>query len=110
MGKGSFLGEFEQVVLLAVARLGDGGYGVTIRQEIEKRARREVTIGAVYATLSRLEEKGLAASWEGEAEARRGGRARRHYRIEPAGERALQATRVMMDRMWDGVDVGGSPA
>jgi DNA-binding PadR family transcriptional regulator len=110
MGKGSFLGEFEQVVLLAVARLGDGGYGVTIRQEIEKRARREVSIGAVYATLSRLEEKGLAASWEGEAEARRGGRARRHYRIEPAGERALQATRVMMDRMWDGVDVGGSPA
>ena len=110
MGKGSFLGEFEQVVLLAVARLGDAGYGVTIRQEIEKRARREVTIGAVYATLSRLEEKGLAASWEGEAEARRGGRARRHYRIEPAGERALQATRVMMDRMWDGVDVGRSPA
>ena len=61
MGKGSFLGEFEQVVLLAVARLGNDGYGVTIRQEIEKRARREVTIGAVYATLSRLEEKGLAA-------------------------------------------------
>lgn len=110
MGKGSFLGEFEQVVLLAVARLGDDGYGVTIRQEIEKRARREVTIGAVYATLSRLEEKGLAASWEGEAEARRGGRARRHYRIEPAGARALEATRGMMDRMWDGVDVGGSPA
>ncbi len=110
MGKGSFLGEFEQVVLLAVARLGGDGYGVTIRQEIEKQARREVTIGAVYATLSRLEEKGLAASWEGEAEARRGGRARRHYRIEPAGERALHATRVMMDRMWDGVDVGGSPA
>lgn len=110
MGKGSFLGEFEQVVLLAVARLGDDSYGVTIRQEIEKRARREVTIGAVYATLSRLEEKGLAASWEGEAEARRGGRARRHYRIEPAGARALEATRGMMDRMWDGVDVGGSPA
>lgn len=110
MGKGSFLGEFEQVVLLAVALLGDDGYGVTIRQEIEKRARREVTIGAVYATLSRLEEKGLAASWEGEAEARRGGRARRHYRIEPAGARALEATRGMMDRMWDGVDVGGSPA
>ena len=110
MGKGSFLGEFEQVVLLAVARLGNDGYGVTIRQEIQKQARREVTIGAVYATLSRLEEKGLATSWEGDSEARRGGRARRHYRIEPAGARALEATRGMMDRMWDGVDVGGSPA
>ena len=110
MGKGSILGEFEQIVLLAVARLEEHGYGVTIREEIERQAGREVTIGAVYATLSRLEEKGFAASWEGEAEARRGGRARRHYRIEPAGIRALQAARGMMDRMWDGVDFEGTPA
>lgn len=110
MGKGSFLGEFEQVVLLAVARLEGEGYGVSIRREIQARTGREVTVGAVYATLSRLEEKGLAASREGEAEARRGGRARRHYRVEPAGARALRATRGMMDRMWDGVDVGGEPA
>ena len=59
MGKGSVLGEFEQIVLLAVARLEGEGYGVTIRKEIEAQAEREVTIGAVYATLSRLEEKGL---------------------------------------------------
>lgn len=110
MGKGSFLGEFEQIVLLAVARLGDEGYGVTIRREIERQAGREVTIGAVYATLARLEEKGLASSWEGEAEARRGGRARRHYRLEPAGARALEAARSMMDRMWDGVDLGPGTA
>jgi PadR family transcriptional regulator PadR len=110
MGKGSFLGEFEQLVLLAVARLGEEGYGVTIREEIERRAGREVTIGAVYATLARLEEKGLAASWEGESEARRGGRARRHYRVEPAGARALEAARGMMDRMWDGVDFGSERA
>jgi len=110
MGKGSFLGEFEQIVLLAVARLGDDGYGVTIRREIERQADRDVTIGAVYATLSRLEEKGLASSREGDAEPRRGGRARRHYRIEPAGVRALQAARGMMDRMWDGVDFEGEPA
>lgn len=110
MGKGSFLGEFEQVVLLAVAQLGEDGYGVTIRREIEERAEREVSIGAVYATLSRLEEKGHLTSWEGDPEARRGGRSRRHYRLEPTGARALRASRGMMDRMWDGVDLGSEPA
>lgn len=110
MGKGSFLGEFEQVVLLAVAQLGDDGYGVTIRREIEERAEREVSVGAVYATLSRLEEKGMLSSWEGDPEARRGGRARRHYRLEQEGVRALRAARGMMERMWDGVDVGSEPA
>lgn len=110
MGKGSFLGEFEHVVLLAIAHLADEGYGVTIRREIEERAERDVSIGAVYATLSRLEDKGLVASWESDPEARRGGRARRHYRLEPAGVDALRATRGMMDRMWDGVDLGGEPA
>jgi PadR family transcriptional regulator, regulatory protein PadR len=110
VGKGSILGEFEQIVLLAVARLDREGYGVTIRREIEARAEREVTIGAVYATLSRLEEKGYLASWEGEAEARRGGRARRHYEIQPEGVRALNAARGMMERMWDGVDLGEGTA
>lgn len=110
MGKGSILGEFEQVVLLAVARLEGEGYGVTIRQEIERRTGRDAAIGAVYATLSRLEEKGYAASWEGAPEAKRGGRARRHFRIEPAGVRALEASRRMMDAMWDGVDFEETPA
>jgi DNA-binding PadR family transcriptional regulator len=110
MGKGSYLGEFEQIVLLAVARLGGDGYGVTIREEIQRQARREVTVGAVYATLSRLEEKGLVTSWEGDAEPVRGGRARRHFRVEPAGIRALDAARLMMDRMWDGVDFEGGAA
>lgn len=109
MTKRSFPGEFEQLVLLAVARLGDEGYGVSIRREIEERAEREVSVGAVYATLSRLEDKGLVSSWEGEPEARRGGRARRHYRLEPEGARTLRAARGMMDRMWDGVDLGREP-
>jgi len=100
----SFLGAFEQVVLLAVAHLGEDGYGVTVRKEIERRTGREVSVGAVYATLGRLEDKGLASSWEGESTARRGGRARRHFRIEPAGRRALEATRGMLDAMWDGLD------
>ncbi len=109
MGKGSLLGEFEQIVLLSVAQLGERGYGVTVRQEIERRTGREVTIGAVYATLSRLEEKKFASSYEGEAEARRGGRARRHFRIEPAGVRALRGSRGMLDAMWDGLELDERP-
>ena len=109
MGKGSFLGEFEQIVLLSVAQLAEDGYGVTVRKEIERRTGRDVTIGAVYATLSRLEEKGLASSYEGEAEARRGGRARRHFLVEPAGVRALEASRGMLDAMWDGLDLEQRP-
>lgn len=110
MGKGSILGEFEQVVLLAVAQLRGEGYGVSIRREIEERGGRDASIGAVYATLSRLEDKGYLSSWEGEPEAKRGGRARRHYRLEPSGARALQVARGMMDRMWEDVELGRDPA
>lgn len=107
MGKGDFLGEFEQVVLLAVARLRGDGYGVSIRREIERRTGRDVTVGSVYATLARLEEKGMLASEEGDPTPRRGGRARRHFRILPVGVEALETARGMMDRMWDGVAFGG---
>ncbi|MEQ9398442.1 MAG: helix-turn-helix transcriptional regulator [Longimicrobiales bacterium] len=109
MGKGDFLGEFEQVVLLAVAHLDGAGYGVSIRKEIERRTDRDVSVGSVYATLTRLEEKGLTSSHEGDPTPRRGGRARRHYRIEPAGVRALQASRGMLDAMWDGADFDARP-
>lgn len=102
-----FPGEFEQVVLLAVARLRGEGYGMTIRQEIEWRSGREVSIGAVYATLDRLERKGYIASWAGEPTARRGGRAKRHFRLEPAGAEALLASRRVLGRMWDGVELDG---
>lgn len=108
MAKGELLGEFEQIVLLAVARLAGRGYGVTVRHEIEERTGREVSVGAVYATLDRLEEKGLLTSWEGEPSPVRGGRAKRHFRILPAGAEALEATRAMMARMWEGVDLGGA--
>lgn len=104
MAKGEWLGEFEQVVLLAVAHQAGEGYGLTIREEIETRTGREVTVGAVYGTLARLEEKGLVVSRQGEATARRGGRSRRHYALTPSGRRALAATRRLMDRMWEGAD------
>lgn len=109
MSRGRFLGEFEQVVLLAVARLGDEGYGVTIGREIERRTGRSSAIGAVYATLERLEGKGCVSSYDGEATPVRGGRARRHYRLEPAGIEALRSARRVLDRMWDGVDLRRAP-
>ena len=101
----SYLGEFEQVVLLAVARLGGDGYGMTIRREIELRTGRAVSIGAVYATLDRLEKKGYLSSRVGEPTAQRGGRARRHFRLEDAGVRALWRTQRMLASMWRGLEL-----
>lgn len=103
------LGSFEHLVLLAVAQLADDGYGVSIRREIERRTGRAVTIGAVYATLDRLEDKGYVTSWEGEATPRRGGRAKRHFKLKPAGARALRASRRAFERMWDGLELPGRP-
>lgn len=102
------LGEFEQVVLLTVLRLGDGAYGVPIRQEIEQRARRKVTIGALYATLDRLEAKGYLHSWFADPTPCRGGRSKRYFRLLPAGEQALVNYRAMLDRMWLGVRLKGT--
>lgn len=98
--KKSYLGEFEQIVLLALVRLRNNAYGMTIRQEIEARAHRVVSIGAVYTTLERLEEKGLVSSRKGEATAQRGGRAKRYFKIEAPGIRALDEARSAQDRMW----------
>ena len=85
------LGEFEQLVLLALVRLGADAYGVTVRQEIEAHAGRRASISAVYTTLERLEQKGLVRSRIGEPTAQRGGRRRKHFELLPAGARALKA-------------------
>ncbi len=105
MSKGSLLGQFEQIVLLAVIRLKNEGYGLSIRREIESRADREVSIGAVYATLERLQSKGFLTSWDGGSTPVRGGRSRRHYGLLPEGAQALQKSRAMMDSMWEEVDL-----
>jgi PadR family transcriptional regulator, regulatory protein PadR len=84
------LGEFEQLVLLALVRLGDEAYGATIRREIEDRTGRELAVSAVYTTLDRLEVKGLVRSWLGDPTPERGGRRRKHVALEPAGAQALQ--------------------
>jgi PadR family transcriptional regulator len=84
------LGDFEQLVLLGVMRLGDDAYGAAIRQEIHARSGRDVSINAVYTTLDRLERKGLLRSWAGEPTPHRGGRRRKFYALRPAGIAALR--------------------
>jgi DNA-binding PadR family transcriptional regulator len=85
------LGEFEQLVLMAVVRLDGAAYGATIRRDIEERTGRRLAISAVYTTLERLEQKGCVRSWIGEPTAERGGRRRKHFALKPAGARALRA-------------------
>lgn len=102
MAKGDWLGEFEMCVLLAVAQLGDDAYGMRVRQQIEERTGRQVAIGAVYSTLSRLDEYELVAAKVGEPTAMRGGRARKCYRLTPAGNRALTAATGMLKKMMHG--------
>ena len=97
------LGEFEQLVLLALLRLGDDGYGVSIHAEIVRRAQRDVSVAAVYKTLDRLEVKGLAVSALGESTAERGGRRKKYFRIQPAGRRAHKASLASIRRMADGL-------
>src|SRR5258705_8507620 len=95
----SALGDFEQLVLLGVLRLGDEAYGAAIRQEIHARSGRDVSINAVYTTLDRLESKGLLKSWVGDPTPQRGGRRRKCYALRPAGVAALrQAYRAFTAR------------
>jgi DNA-binding PadR family transcriptional regulator len=85
----SVLGEFELLVLLALLRLGNGAYGASLRREIQERTRRDVPIGSVYVTLSRLERKEMVVSYVGLPTKERGGRRRKHYLMNEPGERAL---------------------
>ena len=84
-----YLGDFEQLVVLSIVRLADGAYGMRIRQEIEDKAGREVSIGAIYETLSRLERKGFLVSEERSGDEQRQGRARRFYKVTGTGAEAL---------------------
>lgn len=98
------VGEFEQLVLLALLRLGDGAYGASIRREIEERTGRELAISAVYVALSRLERKGMIESEVGEPTPTRGGRRRKLITLRPAGRRALAHALRQIERMTDGID------
>jgi PadR family transcriptional regulator, regulatory protein PadR len=103
MPRGDLLGSLEHIVLLAIVRLGDDAYGMTVRREIEARTGRNGSIGAIYATLERLHDKGYISSFTGEPTTERGGRSRRHFRVEAAGSEALRASQEAIDRMTAGI-------
>jgi DNA-binding PadR family transcriptional regulator len=100
---GRFLAEFELYVMLAIAQLGDDAYGAAVRQEIENRTQRPISIGALYATLARLEAKGLIAVRTAPSEPGRRGRARRYCRLTSAGSAATRHSAVMLTRMMSGL-------
>ena len=97
------LGEFEQLTMLAVARLGEQAYGAAIRQELEDVARRSVSISTVYVTLVRLEKKALVCSTRSDPTPVRGGKAKRYFRLTRAGVAALREARAAANRMWRGL-------
>jgi DNA-binding PadR family transcriptional regulator len=103
MSDRDYLGEFEHIVVLALLRLSDRAYGVTVRQEIEARISREVSIGAVYATLDRLEAKGYVKSQIGEPTPERGGRSKRFFRVTAKGVAAVNRTHRALESMTEGL-------
>ena len=98
------LGHFEEIVLLAIMHLRGNAYGMKIRAEIEGRTNRKPSLGAIYTTLERLEEKGYVSSWVGEPTPERGGRAKKFFRIEATGQRALQESQELSARMSAGLN------
>jgi PadR family transcriptional regulator PadR len=103
MMKRDYLGNFELMVMLALLRLGEEAYGVPILREIEERGGREVALGSVYATLGRLEEKGLVSSKLGEPTPERGGRAKRYFRVTAQGLREVCEAKRALKRLWRGL-------
>src|ERR1700724_3695892 len=102
---GDSIGEFEQLILIALVRLGEGAYGVSIRKEIEARTGRRLSSGAIYIALDRLQSRGYVSSYLGEPTPERGGRRKKFYSLEPAGARALNRSyRALRDMAW-GLDV-----
>jgi DNA-binding PadR family transcriptional regulator len=99
------LGQFEQLVMTAILTLRENAYGVTIHSKVEDLVRaKPVSLGAVYATLDRLEDKGLIASWLSDPTPERGGRSKRHYRLEDLGARALHESALTAKRICDSIE------
>jgi DNA-binding PadR family transcriptional regulator len=115
MSKIDSLGQFEQLVLTAILALGDKAYGVTIHKKLEELSHpKSISLGAVYVTLDRLEDKGLIHSWLSDPTPERGGRSKRHYQLQALGERALResvttAQRVFaaIQKAWGALDAPG---
>jgi PadR family transcriptional regulator PadR len=105
----TMLGELEQIVLLAVLRVGDAAYGVPVHDEIVRLTGRDLTLGTVYKTLDRLEQKGFVRSHAGDPTPQRGGRRTRCFAVSNSGRRALESTLATLRRMAVGLDVGLEP-
>ena len=95
----------EEIVLLAVYRLDDNAYGVTIRQHIERTLQKKFSVGAIYVPLDRLAKRGYLTSYLGEPTSERGGRAKRYFKVSAAGKRALMDTRNSLENMWQGLSL-----
>jgi PadR family transcriptional regulator, regulatory protein PadR len=100
-----YVGEFEQLVLMTILRLGERAYGTTVRDEIADRVGRDVSLSAVYTTLERLEDKKMLRSWMGDPTPQRGGRRKRYFGLTAAGERALQASWQRLKRAAEGLEL-----
>jgi DNA-binding PadR family transcriptional regulator len=98
------LGDLEQLVLLALIRLGDDAYGVAVQREIAQRAGRNLSFGTIYSTLARLEGKGLVASHLGDPTPERGGRRKKFFALRPAGRRAVRQSLKVLRTMTKGLD------
>ena len=105
MPRGEYLGEFEQMVLLSVARLGEEAYGIAILDELTERTGSEAAVASVYAALDRLERRNLVTSAIGAPTPERGGRAKRYFSLLPAGAIALHRSRNALDALWDGLEL-----
>jgi len=103
MRKGEYLGNFDLMLLLALMRLGDDAYGVTIARELEEQTGREVVVASVYASLDRLQDRRLVASRLGDATPERGGRAKRYFRITGAGISEVRDARRSLMNLWNGL-------
>jgi len=103
--KEKYLGEFEQFLLLSTLKLGDNAYGSTIRQLLADIIQRDVTIGALYTTLERLEKKGLLESKMGEATQERGGRAKKYFKVTAKGQYALKRSKQALTSMWENITI-----
>lgn len=108
MKRSATLGDFEQIVLLAILRIQEqGAYGLAIRSVIAEKTQRQPTAGAIYTTLERLEDKGYLESRVGESTPERGGRAKRYYRVSADGVNALKNTQQEYRSLLDGLSVFG---
>lgn len=104
MSKDGFVGEFEQMLLLAALRLGEDAYGVSLMEELESRIGRDVSRGSVYVTLDRMEDKGWITSELSGSRPERGGRPRRVVKVRPEGLAVLKKSREALLELWDGLE------